>query len=168
MKNLACRYALVAAGVIVASAPGRAQVPSPLPTKPVLTLDIALKVIEAAKADAARNGWPCVIAVVDDGGWLIAMERMDHPAMQISIELAPGKARSAALFRKPTAELEKSINGGRIAGVTASGSVQMQGGLPLRVGDQVVGAIGVSADTPEHDQAISQAAVDAFQSEVGR
>lgn len=168
MNKLTCCCAMAMAGVMVASGPGLGQVPSALPTKPVLTLDVALKVIEAAKVDAARNGWPCVIAVVDDGGWLVAMERMDHPAMQVSVDLAPGKARSAALFRKPTAELEKSINGGRIAGVTAPGSVQMQGGIPLRVGDQVVGAIGVSADLPEHDQAIAQAAVDAFQSEVGR
>ncbi len=72
------------------------------------------------------------------------------------------------MFRKPTAALEEMIDHGRFAAVTALGAGEMQGGLPLRVGDQVVGAIGVSADTPEHDQAISQAAVDAFQSEVGR
>ena len=168
MKKLMSFLALVMAGVTVSGPPGRAQVPSSLPTKPILTLDTALKVIEAAKTDAIRNGWPCVIAVVDDGGWLVAMERMDNPAMQISVELAPGKAKSAALFRKPTAELEKSINGGRVAEVTALGAVEMQGGIPLRVGDQVVGAVGVSADTPEHDQVIAQAAVEAFQSMVGR
>lgn len=131
-------------------------------TKPVLTLDDAMRVIDAARSEAARNNWPCVIAVVDDGGWLIALQRMDHPAMLASVELAPGKARSAAMYRKQTAELEKSIDGGRIAAMSAPGFVQMQGGIPLILDGQVVGAIGVSADTPAHDQALAEAGVKAL------
>ena len=111
----------------------------------------------AAEAEAQRNNAPGVIAVVDEAGWLILLERMDKAPMLASVELAPGKARSAAIFRKPTQVLEESINKGRIAAVTAPGFVQMQGGLPLIVDGDIVGAIGVSADTPVHDQQIAEA-----------
>jgi glc operon protein GlcG len=103
-----------------------------------------------------------VIAVVDDGGWLIAMERMDNPAMLASVELAPGKARTAALYRKPTVDLEKMIDTGRVAAVTAPGFIEMQGGIPLVMDGQVVGAIGVSTDTPAHDQQVAEAGVRAL------
>ena len=98
-----------------------------------------------------------MLAVVDDGGWLVLLERMDGAPMLASVELAPGKARAAAVYRKPTRALEESINGGRAAAVTAPGFVQMQGGVPLVAGGEVVGAIGVSADTPAHDEQIAEA-----------
>jgi glc operon protein GlcG len=131
--------------------------------KQVLTLAQAQHVIAAAEAEASRHGWPSVIAVVDDGGWLVAMERMDNPATLASVELAPGKARTAALYRKSTALLEKMVNGGRFAAVTAPGFIEMQGGIPLVVGGQVIGAIGVSTDTPEHDEQVAEAGVKALQ-----
>ncbi len=127
------------------------------PNRPIITLDRAMRVIEAARAEAQSNGWRAVIAVVDDGGWLIALQRMDDPSMLASVELAPGKARTAALFRKPTAALEAMIDHGRFAAVTALGAVEMQGGIPLQIAGRVVGAIGVSADTPAHDQQIAEA-----------
>ena len=130
--------------------------------KRVLTLDEAKRVIAAAEAEAARNAWPSVIAVVDDGGWLIALERMDNPPMLASVELAPGKARTAALFRKPTATLEQAIDTGRVAAATAPGFVEMQGGIPLVKEGQVVGAIGVSTDTPAHDEQIAEAGAKAL------
>jgi glc operon protein GlcG len=82
---------------------------------------------------------------------------MDRAPMLASVELAPGKARSAAIYRKPTQVLEEAINKGRVAAVTAAGFVQMQGGVPLKSGGDFVGAIGVSADTPNHDQQIAEA-----------
>ena len=126
--------------------------------KPALTLQDATRVIDAAKAESASLNCSAVIAVVDDGGWLIKLERMDDPAMLVSVELAPGKARAAALYRKQTAELEKSIDTGRVAAVTAPGFIQMQGGIPLVINGVIVGAVGVSTDTPAHDQAIAEAA----------
>jgi glc operon protein GlcG len=128
-----------------------------LAQKRVLTLEAARHVVGAAEDEARRNGWPCVLAVVDDGGWLVLLERMDGAPMLASVELAPGKARAAAVYRKPTRALEESINGGRAAAVTAPGFVQMQGGVPLVAGGEVVGAIGVSADTPAHDEQIAEA-----------
>ena len=78
--------------------------------------------------------------MVDDGGWPILIERMDHAAFIASVELAPGKARTAALFKKPSQALEDAINHGRIAAVTAQGFTEMQGGLPIVVDGEVIGA----------------------------
>jgi len=81
----------------------------------------------------------------DDGGWPILIERMDHAAYIASVELAPGKARTAALFKKPSQALEDAINHRRIAAVTAQGFTMMQGGLPIVVDGEVIGAIGASS-----------------------
>jgi glc operon protein GlcG len=148
--------ALLCSGALTGS--GAAQGPQ----KRVLTLEEAKRVIAAAQMEAQRSGAPGVVAVVDDGGWLIALERMDNAPMLASVELAPAKARAAAAFRKPTQALEEAINHGRTAAVTAPGFVQMQGGMPLILDGQVVGAIGVSADTPAHDQRIAEAGVAAL------
>jgi glc operon protein GlcG len=125
--------------------------------KKVLTLEIARKIVAAAEAEAARNHLAGVVAVVDDGGWPILIERMDHAAYIASVKLAPGKARTAALFKKPSQALEDAINHGRVAAVTAQGFTEMQGGLPIVVEGEVIGAIGASFDTPEHDVQIAQA-----------
>jgi glc operon protein GlcG len=105
---------------------------------------------------AEKNGWPCVIAVVDSSGYLITLSRMDASPMLASVELAPAKAKTAALFGKPTRELEDAIRAGRIAATTA-GFVEMDGGVPLVVAGEVVGAIGVSSARPDWDVAIAEA-----------
>jgi len=133
-----------------------------LTEKKVITLAAARKMVAAAEAEAERNHWAGVIAVVDDGGWPILVERMDNAAFTLSIELAPGKARTAALFKKPSQALEDSINHGRIALVTARDFIAMQGGLPIVVGGQVIGGIGASFDTPEHDVQVAQAGLAAL------
>lgn len=130
--------------------------------KKVLTLDLARKMVAAAEADATRNNLRGVIAVVDDGGWPILLVRMDNPAYIASVELAPAKARAAALFKKPTEALEDAINHGRIAAVTARDFTEMKGGLPIVVDGQVIGGIGASFDTPEHDIEIAQAGLSAL------
>jgi glc operon protein GlcG len=133
-----------------------------LSEKKVITLAAARKMVAAAEAEAQRNHWAGVIAVVDDGGWPILIERMDHAALIAGVELAPGKARTAALFKKPSQDLEDAINNGRVAAVTAPGFVEMQGGLPVIVEGEVIGAIGVSADTKEHDAQIARAGLAAL------
>src|ERR1700694_3567134 len=85
------------------------------------------------------------------------LERMDHAAYVASVELAPGKARTAALFKKPSQALEDAINHGRVAAVTAQGFVEMQGGLRIVVDGEVIGALGASLDKPEADVQIAQA-----------
>jgi glc operon protein GlcG len=151
MRNvLACSLAL---GAVVLLGPNaQAQ----LLEKKALSLEAARKMVRAAEAEAERNHWRGVIAVVDDGGWVILLERMDHPAMTASVELAEGKARSAALFKKPTQELEDAINHGRYAAITARGFIEMQGGLPIVVDGEVIGGIGASFATPEEDEQVAK------------
>ena len=118
--------------------------------------------VAAAEAEAERNHWRGVVAVVDDGGWVILLERMDHAAMTASVELAAGKARSAALFKKPTQALEEAINHGRYAAITARGFIEMQGGLPIVVDGEVIGGIGASFATPEEDEQVAKAGLAAL------
>jgi glc operon protein GlcG len=127
----------------------------------MLDFDSALKVVNAARAFASSHNWPCSIAVVDDGGWTLVQARMDGAPVVAGTELANGKARTAALFKRPTDDLETAVNSGRIAAVTA-GLVMMKGGQPIKQGDQVIGAVGISADTPAHDDEIALAALRAI------
>jgi glc operon protein GlcG len=147
------RLALMLAALAISTQHASAQ----LAEKKVLTLAAAQSMVAAARAEAERNHLAGVIAVVDDGGWPILLLRMDNAAFVASVELAPGKARTAALFKKPSEALEDAINHGRIAAVTARGFIEMQGGLPIVVDGQVIGGIGASFDTPEHDVLIAQA-----------
>lgn len=137
-------------------------VAAPLPETKVLTLEAAQKMVAGAVAEAKRLHLAGVVAVVDAGGWPILLVRMDNAAYIASVELAPGKARSAALFKKPTQVLEESINHGRFAAVTAPGFVQMEGGLPVVVDGQVIGGIGASFATPEDDARIVKAGLSAL------
>ncbi|MBG7621450.1 heme-binding protein [Herbaspirillum sp. AP02] len=151
-------FTLALSGLLVANVAGAAT----LPTQPVLTLAAAQQVLQAAQAKAQAENWPCVISVVDAAGLPLALVRMDNAAVPAGVEIAPGKARTAALFRRPSGALEDAINGNRPAAATARGFVLMRGGLPLVADGQVVGAIGVSADTPQHDEEIAKAGVAAL------
>src|SRR3546814_9497850 len=125
--------------------------------KQSLTLDAARKVLAGAEAEAARNGWAPTIAVVDESGHIVAMERMDS-ARYAGLYLAPGKARSAALFRRPTKVLEDAINDGRTAQVTLPDMVQMEGGLQDVINGEVVGESGVSGNAKQQDSQNAQGA----------
>ena len=87
---------------------------------------------------------------------------MDHAALIASVELAESKARSAALFKKPTQALEEAINQGRYAAITARGFIEMQGGLPVIVDGEVIGSIGASFATPEEDEQVAKAGLAAL------
>jgi glc operon protein GlcG len=152
--------AVVLLGQSAAAQPLEKKVP--LLEKKVLSLEAARKMVAAAVAEAERNHWRGVVAVVDDGGWLILLERMDHAALTAGVELAAGKARAAALFKKPSQELEEAINRGRYAAITARGFIEMQGALPVVIEGEVVGAIGASFETPEHDVQVARAGLAAL------
>jgi glc operon protein GlcG len=128
----------------------------------VLVLDQAgaQTVLQAARESLQRLNAPSAIAVVDPAGDLLAFQRMDgvRPA---SADLAIEKARTAARLRRPTAEIEDSINQGRTAFVTAN-IAALRGGAPIRVGGEVVGAIGVAGMSKETDTAIATAAATAL------
>jgi glc operon protein GlcG len=157
MRNaIACSLALAA--VVLLGPSAQAQ----LLQKKALSLEAARKMVAAAEAEAERNHWRGVVAVVDDGGWIILLERMDHAALTAGVELAAGKARSAALFKKPTEALEQAINQGRYAAITARGFIEMQGGLPIVVDGEVIGGIGASFATPEEDEQVAKAGLAAL------
>ncbi len=150
--------ALVAGGVSARAqtAPSRA-----------LTLEGARRLVAAAEAKAKADGAGAAIAVVDAGGNLIELARVDG-TFPAATEVATGKARTAALFRRPTKGLEDVVNQGRTAMATLPGVTTftpLQGGVPVVAGGEVVGAIGVSgAKSAAHDEEIAQAAVAAFDS----
>jgi glc operon protein GlcG len=124
--------------------------------KKVLTLEGAKRVASAAEADAHRRGLPVVIAVVDDAGELLLVERLDSTQVG-SIKVGIGKARTAAHFRRPTRFFEEQVKNGRIVTLALDDFTPLQGGVPILAGGQFVGAIGVSGDSPQVDEEIALA-----------
>ena len=122
----------------------------------------ARQVIIAAEHEAERLHAPCAIAVVDASGTLVAFLKMDG-VRSGSPDLAIGKARTSALLQRPSAETEDNVDNGRLAFVTA-GLMTLRGGVPLKAGEQVVGAVGVAGLNKDNDVAIAQAAAAAFAS----
>ena len=144
----------IAAGVlaVVVGVSAEAQVAS----KKVVTLEGALKAIAAAVAEARKAGATGVIAVVDDGGNLMALERIDG-TFAAGANISIGKARTAVLFKKPTKFFEDVIAKGRFA-MTAVDFTPLQGGVPIVVDGQVVGGIGVSgAASAQQDEELALA-----------
>lgn len=131
--------------------------------KKTLTLDGARYVIAAAQAEAKRLSAPgAVIAVVDDGGNLIALERLDN-TFAAGSAVAAGKARTAALFKRSTKAFEDTVNNGRTAMVALQDFTPLQGGVPIVADGQVVGAIGVSgAASAAQDEELAQAGAGAL------
>lgn len=127
-----------------------------LPTKQVLTLALAKQIADAAEAEAKKRGATVVIAIVDDGGHLILLERLDDTQVA-SVEVGIGKARTAAIFRRPSKVFEDQVRNGRVAALALPGATPLQGGVPLIVNGKVVGAIGVSGNTPQEDEEIALA-----------
>eukprot|EP01065_Artemidia_motanka_P014158 TRINITY_DN1812_c0_g1_i1.p2 TRINITY_DN1812_c0_g1~~TRINITY_DN1812_c0_g1_i1.p2 ORF type:complete len:156 (+),score=57.42 TRINITY_DN1812_c0_g1_i1:79-546(+) len=126
-----------------------------------VTLAGAQSALDAAAQHAAAQGWKVSISVVDAGGYVVAQHRMDG-ANAISAEIAPGKARAAAVFGKETKVMEDMINQGRTAMVTAPGQVLMEGGIPVVNGGVVVGGVGVSGVRKDQDAEVASKAVEAL------
>lgn len=126
-----------------------------------LTLADAKRVAAAAAEEARRNDWSVVIAIVDDAGLLVYLERLDgtQPA---SCEIAQHKARAAALFRRPTKALEEVVANGRVALLSLPQITPVEGGLPLVYEGQVVGAIGVSGVQSSQDGQAAKAGAEAL------
>ena len=125
-------------------------------TRNIVDDDGAAAVIAAARAKAAEGGSRVVIAVVDPHGELIQLERT--PGAQIaSSRVAVDKARTAAIFVRPSREMEEQVTNGRIGALALHGAACLTGGIPLTVDGEVVGAIGTSGETPDEDEAISLA-----------
>ena len=130
--------------------------PVDLPMRRTLTLAAAKTIAAAAEAEANKRGATVVIAIVDDGGHLILLERLDDTQVA-SVEVAIGKARTASIFRRPSKVFEDQIREGRVAALTLPGATPLQGGVPIIVEGKVVGAIGVSGNSPQEDEDIAKA-----------
>lgn len=129
--------------------------------KLILTLDDAKKIAAGAEAEANRNGWPVVIAIVDDGGHLLYLQRLDgtqYGSIQVAIE----KARAAIAFRRPTKIWEENIAEGHLRYLNLPGTLPIEGGLPVTVDNQFTGAVGVSGVRSYQDAQIAQAGIDAL------
>ena len=151
------RYACALALLLAGSASGQTA------DKRTLTLDGAKQAAAAAAADARAHHEGGVIAVVDDGGNLMYLERLDG-TFPAGAKISIGKARTAALFKKPTAAFEEIIRNGRTPMVALEDFTPLQGGVPIEVGGVVVGAIGVSgAARQQRDEAVAKAGVAALQ-----
>ena len=123
--------------------------------KKTLNLEGARQVIAAAQAEAKKNNATGVVAVVDDGGNLIALERLDG-TFAAGANISIGKARTAVLFKKPTKFFEDVIKNGRTAMVTVENFTPLQGGIPIFVDGQVVGGVGVSgASSAQQDEELA-------------
>lgn len=132
-------------------------------TKRALTLDGAKKIAAAAEAEAKKKNAKVVIAIVDDGGTLILLERLDDTQVA-SVDVGIGKARTAAIFRRPSKVFEDQIREGRVAALALTGATPLQGGIPILFEGKVIGAIGVSGETPALDEEIAIAGANAAKS----
>jgi uncharacterized protein GlcG (DUF336 family) len=131
-------------------------------TKPTLALSDLRAMAAAAEAEAIQHGWAVTIAIVDDGGHLLWLQRLDGAA-PISSEIAPAKARTAAVGRRESKVYEDMINQGRVSFLSAPTlSGMLEGGVPIVVGGQCVGAIGVSGVKSSEDAQIARAGIAAL------
>ena len=130
--------------------------------KKVLTLSGARQIVAAAEAEANRRGLGVVIVVVDDAGNVIQLSRMDS-AQVASVNVGIGKARTAAIYRRPSRVFEEQIRDGRVAALALADATPLQGGVPVTIDGAVIGAVGVSGDSPQVDEAIAIAGANAIQ-----
>lgn len=126
-----------------------------------ITLEAAKKMAAAAVAEAKRNNWPVAIAIVDNHGALVYYEKLDD-TQTASPTIAIEKARSSAMFRRPTRAMENVIAQGRVAFLGIPLATPITGGLPIIVGGKIVGGIGVSGVTSDQDEVVAKAGVDAL------
>ncbi|MGE8505516.1 MAG: heme-binding protein [Pseudomonas sp.] len=129
--------------------------------KAVLSQSEVSQIIQAARSEAQQQGWAVAIAVVDDGGHPLALERLDGCA-PIGAYIATEKARSAAIGRRETKGYEDMVNGGRTAFVSAPLLTSLEGGVPVMVDGQVIGAVGVSGVKADQDAQVAKAGIAAL------
>ena len=153
---------------LFASGPVRAQQPvaPPPPQIPYgapVSLEQAKKVLAGAEAEARKNQWSMVIAVLDSGGHLVMLERMDGTQLS-SIEAAKDKAYSAVLYRRPTKVFQDLVGKGgpNLRLLRLSGASPLEGGIAILVDGKIVGAVGVSGATSEQDAQVAKAGADAL------
>ncbi len=129
--------------------------------KPILTLEDAKRVAAAAEAEAKANEWKVVIAVVDDGGHLLYLQR-SHDTQFGSVETAITKAHAAVAFQRPTKASEEAVTSGRLIHLALPGVIPAEGGVPLERDGVIIGGIGISGVRSFQDGQIAQAGANAL------
>ncbi len=151
---------LVTLTLVLCASSALAQMPNPYGAP--ISVDNAKKAAAAAVAEARKNNWTMAVAVTDPGGTLVYFEKMDGTQTG-SVNVALGKARSAALYKRPTKVWQDIVSGGgaglRLLGL--EGAVPIEGGIPLIMDGKIVGAIGLSGGSAQQDNQCAMAGVDA-------
>ncbi len=130
-------------------------------TQPFLSLADAERIAAAAESRARQDNWTVVIAIMDTGGHLIFLKKIDGTQTG-SVEVAIAKAKSAAFFKRPTKVFEDLVNQGKPSILSLPNAVAVEGGLPIYKNGVIVGAIGISGVTSEQDGIIAKAGVEAY------
>ncbi len=133
---------------------------SPPPYGLSINIEQAKKAMVAAEAEARKNNWQVVISIVDTGGHLVMLQRLE--AQNASVDIATGKARTAVNFRRPSKALEDSLaaNGSALRILAVPGVMPLQGGLPIVVDGKIIGGIGVSGVLASQDEMVAKAGLD--------
>jgi uncharacterized protein GlcG (DUF336 family) len=153
---------ILGASIASAQQPAPAVAPPPPPPYgPPITLEQAKKVMVGAEAEAKKNSWNVVMVVLDSGGNLVMLQRMDG-AQFGSIEVAKDKAYSAVAFRRPTKAFDDALaqGGANLRILKLSGAAPLEGGIPIVVDGKLIGAVGVSGVTSAQDAQIGRAGID--------
>jgi glc operon protein GlcG len=153
---------ILGASIASAQQPAPAAAPPPPPPYgPPITLEQAKKVMVGAEAEAKKNSWNVVMVVLDSGGNLVMLQRMDG-AQFGSIEVAKDKAYSAVAFRRPTKAFDDALaqGGANLRILKLSGATPLEGGIPIVVDGKLIGAVGVSGVTSAQDAQIGRAGID--------
>ena len=148
--------ALTAATGLALGMPALGQT-GPAPYGAPISLEQAKKAMAAAEAEARKNNWPVVISIVDSGGHLVALQRLD--AQTASVDISIGKATTAAAFRRPSKALEDSLapGGSALRILAVRSATPLQGGVPILVDGKIIGAIGVSGVLASQDEQVAMA-----------
>lgn len=149
---------LLAVTLTLLSLAVNAQTPPPYGLS--ISIEQAKKAMAAAEAEARKNNWQVVISIVDTGGHLVMLQRLD--AQNASVDIATGKARTAVNFRRPTKALEDGLaaNGSALRILAVPGITPLQGGLPIVVDGKIIGGIGVSGVLATQDEVVAKAGLD--------
>lgn len=165
---MACRFVhrsmILAAWIMFGlSQLASAQTAAPPPYGEAISLEQAKKVLAAAEAEAKKNSWPVAIAVVDGSGFLVAFQRLDNTQLG-SVEVALEKAKTAALFRRPTKVFDDLLaaGGANTRLLKLPGALPIEGGIPIIHDGKVIGAIGVSGVKSAEDAQVATAGIDAL------
>jgi glc operon protein GlcG len=162
LKTIAGACAIALAAAFPATFAAQAQTMPP-DYGPPIPFETARKAMAAADAEAAKNNWPVVIAIIDSGGHIVMLHKRDN-AQLASIEIAQCKAKTALKFKRPTKVLDDAISGGGAGArfLALKDITPLEGGFPLVIDGKIVGAIGISGVLSAQDSQIARAAIDAL------